>query len=65
MLSKPWTIDRVVGALEKNAFAGWQRSRWLSGVLVLVLDERNEATVAGFRLRYSDQWGLEVERESA
>jgi len=62
ILSKPWMTDRVVGPLEKNAFTGWQLSPWLKGQLVLVLDEQFEAEVAGHRLRYSREWGLEVER---
>lgn len=62
ILSKPWMLDRVVGALEHNSFTGWQQSHWLRGQLVLVLDENLEALVAGYRVRYSTDWGLEVEK---
>jgi CRISPR-associated endonuclease/helicase Cas3 len=62
ILSKPWMLARVVGALEQNAFIGWQSSSWLRGQLVLVLDEELVASVAGYRLGYSRERGLEVER---
>jgi CRISPR-associated endonuclease/helicase Cas3 len=61
IMSKPWMFDRVVGGLEHNAFTGWQLSPWLKGQLVLVLDENLEARVAGYQIRYSTKWGLEVE----
>lgn len=63
-LSKPWMFNAVVGALEQNAFTGWQQSPWLAGQLVLVLDESLETSIAGHRIRYSAEWGLEVEREA-
>jgi CRISPR-associated endonuclease/helicase Cas3 len=59
-LSRPWRIDRVIGALERNAFPGWQQSSWLRGQLVLVLDENLEAQIAGCIVRYSKLRGLEV-----
>lgn len=59
-LSRPWQIDQVIGALERNAFPGWQQSSWLRGQLVLVLNENLEAQIAGCTVRYSKQRGLEV-----
>jgi hypothetical protein len=52
---------REIECLEKNCFVGWQRSRWLAGLLVLVLDEELRATVDGVTVKYDREYGLEVE----
>lgn len=59
-LCTPWRIDAVVGGLEKNAFAGWQQSRWLKGQLALVLDAELKTTLAGAVVRYDKEVGLTV-----
>ncbi len=64
-LTEPWLVDRVIAALEAVGSAAWQRSPWLRGQLVLVLDEDLTAELAGHRLTYSRQDGLVVERAGA
>jgi CRISPR-associated endonuclease/helicase Cas3 len=59
-LCTPWRIDGVVGALEQNAFAGWQQSPWLKGQLVLVLDSEMNATLHGATVHYDKKIGLTV-----
>ncbi len=61
-LTAEWRIDRVLRELEANGFAGWQQSPLLKGELVLVLDERREAELAGMRLHYDPELGLLMER---
>lgn len=65
-LPKAMTIgqngDAVIDALEDNGLAAWQQSPWLSGHLILVLDEDNSATVAGFRVRYDSFLGFILDR---
>ncbi|TAM71058.1 MAG: CRISPR-associated helicase Cas3' [Microbacteriaceae bacterium] len=59
MYCKPWSIDRTIGVLEKNAFPGWQKSPLLKGQLVLVLDEELCADLGGgYRVRYDQFFGL-------
>ena len=62
-LCTPWRIDGVVGALEQNAFAGWQQSPWLKGQLVLVLDSGLNATLHGAVVHYDKKIGLTVTYE--
>lgn len=38
----------------------WRGSKWLNGELLLLLDERSEAELAGKKLRYSKERGLEM-----
>ncbi|WP_125613129.1 CRISPR-associated helicase Cas3' [Specibacter cremeus] len=51
-------IDRVLDELERDGIAAWQRSRWLKGQLVLVLDENLSAVVDGTRVTYDPRVGL-------
>ena len=60
-LCRRWRVDRTIGALEGNAFPGWQQSSLLKGQLVLVLDENLEAVVDGSRVRYSLERGMEID----
>lgn len=59
-MTVPGVIDRVIAALERDWFPGWQRAPYLSGQLALVLDDEGCAEVAGFRLRYDRRRGLVV-----
>lgn len=61
-LCRGYAVDQTIGALESNGFEGWQQSHLLKGQLVLVLDERQEAEIGRFRLRYGRADGLEIER---
>lgn len=62
-MTRPGVIDRVITALERDWFPGWQRAPFLSGQLALVLDDDGCADVDGFRLRYDRRRGLVVDRE--
>ncbi|MCL2111329.1 MAG: CRISPR-associated helicase Cas3' [Clostridiales bacterium] len=65
IMCAPWMIDKVIEALEKKALphiGGWQNSRWLKGALVLLLDEKYEAELCGYVVRYTRKWGLSAER---
>ena len=64
-MSAPYVAGDVIGALENKArFPGWRESRWLYGVLPLVLDERGEAVIEcdkkAFCVRYTKEVGLEL-----
>lgn len=61
-MSRPWVIDRVIAALERNGFRAWQESPWLRGQLVIVLDENLSTAVGPFHLTYHRELGLEIER---
>lgn len=65
MLCAPRIAHDVVAALETSGnFDGWQESRWLRGMLPLVLDMdgKGEIRAGGrmFRLRYTHERGLEA-----
>ncbi len=59
-LTNPRVVDQVIAELERSSFAGWQGSPWLGDALVLVLDDRFRAHLAGRELAYSQQTGLTV-----
>lgn len=60
-LTHPRVIEQVIGELEGNGRAAWQQSKWLRGELFLFLDADLTADLAGHRVRYSRDVGLEVE----
>lgn len=65
LLSASYLAEDVIDALEnQGTFSGWQESRWLRGILPLVISERGEAVIAcqnrEYRLRYTKEQGLEI-----
>lgn len=60
--SKPWTLDRAIAELEELHVPAWQTTEcpWLTGQLLLALDEDCQTRLAGFELRYSRSDGLAV-----
>ena len=64
-MAKPYMIDRVIAELEQFCVPNWQakESLWLSGELILPIRPGCQTHVAGFRLSYSPDDGLEVSRE--
>ncbi|MCC9312349.1 CRISPR-associated helicase Cas3' [Kitasatospora sp. RB6PN24] len=64
-MAKPYVIDRVIAELERFCVPNWQvkDSVWLAGELILPIRPGCQASVAGFRLSYSRDDGLEVSRE--
>ena len=59
-LSRYGNAGKVIRVLEHNWYPGWQQSHWLKGELVLELDEKGEAEIAGHRLTYDIRRGLLV-----
>lgn len=57
-------MDRAIAELEEFYVPAWQvkESPWLSGQLILALDEHCQTHLAGFSLSYSESDGLEVTR---
>ncbi|MYX39070.1 MULTISPECIES: CRISPR-associated helicase/endonuclease Cas3 [unclassified Streptomyces] len=64
-LASPYVIDRVIAELEQFCIPAWQAkdSSWLAGELILPLGSDCQTRLAGFRLQYSPDDGLEVSRE--
>lgn len=64
-LCTSWCSEQTIRALEQSGvFTGWQESRWLAGVLPLVVDDEGRARIAlgekEFVLRYSRTTGLSI-----
>jgi CRISPR-associated endonuclease/helicase Cas3 len=64
-LSYADVAERAIAELEQLYVPAWQGkdSPWLSGQLILALDEDCQTRLAGFSLRYSPMDGLEVARD--
>ena len=50
----------MLDLLEQATVLAWQKSPLLKGLLQVTLDENFETELAGFRLRYSQELGLEL-----
>jgi CRISPR-associated endonuclease/helicase Cas3 len=65
-LSHHGIIDDVINELEEDnineGIYAWQESPWLKGELFLLLDENLEATLRGYTLKYSSEYGLWAEK---
>lgn len=59
-LSRPWNVDEALDRLEQATDLAWQKSPLLKGLLQVTLDENFETEIAGFRLKYSQELGLEL-----
>ncbi len=55
-------FDQALEELEENYIASWQNHFLLKGQLAMVLDENMECQLAGYRVRYSREYGLQVEK---
>lgn len=63
-LTNPSVIDAVIAELERGIdHSSWQRSPWISGQLVLVLDSSGCCRLAGHHLTYDSGQGLQVATE--
>lgn len=60
-LGRGKTGDDIIEELERNGVDCWQNSRWLRGMLPLVLDEDRRAVVAGHSIYYDTELGLVVD----
>ena len=64
--SKRWSVQQTIDALEaetRKHFAAWRLSLLLRGELVLLLDERRTAHLAGQVLHYDRENGLTYQKE--
>ncbi|MBO1900535.1 CRISPR-associated helicase Cas3' [Leucobacter weissii] len=58
--SRPRAFDAALDELERSYFIdSWQQSHYLRSQLILPLDEKLEVELAGQRLRYSSELGLQ------
>ncbi|MFI1522844.1 CRISPR-associated helicase Cas3' [Kitasatospora cineracea] len=66
-LAKPYVIDRVIAELERFYFESWQvkENPWLAGQLILPIKPGCPTLLAGFRLMYTRENGLEVSSADA
>ncbi|WP_425269942.1 CRISPR-associated helicase Cas3' [Kitasatospora cineracea] len=66
-LAKPYMIDRVIAELERFYFESWQvkENPWLAGQLILPIRRDCPTLLAGFRLMYTRENGLEVSSADA
>lgn len=60
-LARGKTGDDIIDELEGIRIDCWQNSRWLRGMLPLVLDEDCRATIANHSVHYDTQLGLVVD----
>ena len=62
--ARPHVIDRVIAELEQFYFESWQvkHNPWLAGQLILPIEPNCPTLLAGFRLKYTRENGLEVSR---
>jgi len=63
-----WIIDKAISKLEakmtdEKLNISWYKSHWLKGTLCLILDEAQEASLCGYRLRYDEELGLCTKKE--
>ena len=61
-----YKFDACVRELESKNMAvcpEWQRSKWLHGELVLILDKNLTTDLCGYRIRYDKKMGLLCEKE--
>lgn len=66
VLSMDWNIDNTIEELEKinkEELPMWQKSSWLKGELILLLDRNRQAELNGYTLSYSFERGLEYKKE--
>jgi CRISPR-associated endonuclease/helicase Cas3 len=66
-LTRGSRMDAVIQELElaNDPFVAWRDSPWLSGQLILCLDERLQVTLGHTTLRYDSDLGLVAEAEGA
>lgn len=62
---REYNIDKTIAELEKACLhlSGFQHSHWLKGELFLLLDESLTAHLGGCIITYSEENGLEYEKE--
>lgn len=62
-LSKKYNIDTTIDFLEKynlDRLVRWQSQVWLKGSLGILLDEDNTFNLNGWKIKYSQKYGLEI-----
>ena len=62
----PARVNEVIRELEQpgcTILQEWQQSPWLRGELFLLLDREGKGTLRGYRLQYTKEDGLCIEKE--
>ena len=66
ILCAPWIIDSTIKTLEdigRQQLFEWQKSPWLAGELVLILNEECSTSLGDYRLVYDQHFGLLHQKE--
>ena len=66
LFSKPWQEEKTIRELEelsRRKLPEWQNSGWLNGELILLFNEDLYTELRGQRLRYTQAYGLILERK--
>ena len=67
-MTMDFNIDSTIRALEEinqTKLSSWQESPLLKGELFFVLDKNWKASVNGYIIKYSEEYGLEATGEKA
>lgn len=67
ILCAPWNIDKTIKEIENSnsMLLEWQKSSWIKGELVLMLDETFTAKLGEYQIRYHQNEGLLYEKEDS
>ena len=61
-----WEIDNTIECIENMDrslnLINWQKSHWLKGELILVLDEKQKVKLKEYVISYSKDAGIEYEK---
>lgn len=63
-LCQRWNEGQTIKELEnmnRRNLSEWQKSPWLKGELILLFDENNNAELAGYKLTYDFEFGLQCD----
>ncbi|MDR0991380.1 MAG: CRISPR-associated helicase Cas3' [Ruminococcus sp.] len=60
VLSRNATLKELENRTKQ--YGEWLKSPWLSGMLIMTLDETNKTELTGFNIKYSEEEGLVYER---
>lgn len=65
ILSKIYNVDKTIEELEEYNrvyLNGWRDSSWLKGSLGIIFNQNNECVLNGYKIRYNEKYGVEIER---
>lgn len=67
VLTRQYDIDSTIVMLEKynsnnEKLSEWREILWLKGELGIIFDENNEFIIGKYKMKYSEKYGLSIER---